>query len=75
MDKEKLNSLIQELEKSVAKWEDRFDTWHKEIETESYAVAGDFFGHSDDCFEAGIKYGQGLAHSELLCTLKGLINE
>lgn len=74
MSKEKLNLLIQKLEDDVSKWEDKFASWHEEIETEGYAIAGDFFGHSDDCFEAGIRYGKGVAQEELLDTLKGWIN-
>jgi len=69
MNLELLNKKIEELEVEVKHFENSFESWHKEIEEEGYAIAGEFFGHSDDCFEKGTEYGVGLKSVDILAFL------
>ncbi len=67
-----VDKKIAELEAEVKYFEESFEGWHEEIEKEGYPIAGDFFGHSDDCFDMGIEYGEGLKARETLTFLKKL---
>lgn len=67
-----LNFEIEKLEKYILKgdWE-RFE---EKRESSDYDGASNYFGHDDDCFDAGTEYGMWLMSKtvlELLNKLKG----
>ena len=43
------------------------------LNSDDYVGAGDYFGHSDDCFDAGIDYGQYLSALDELDFLEKLV--
>ena len=66
---------IEGLEKYI---KGQFDNWREfeeARESMEYDGAENYFGHSDDCFDAGVEYGEWLSAQEELDFLNKLLKE
>lgn len=67
-----IDKEIERLEAFVKANSDTWESIEEDRESMNYDGAGNYFGHTDDCFDAGTSYGQWLEAKESLEFLKKL---
>ena len=67
-----LDDEICRIKKELKDGEDKWSEFEADSSSEEYDGASNYFGHSDDCFEAGTEYGKYLALRSYLIFLKSL---
>jgi len=65
---ENIDRLTRMVQSGAEQWSDFEDS----RESLDYDGAGNYFGHADDCFDAGTEYGQYLEMEETLALLNKL---
>lgn len=70
-----LEEHIERLTRMVQTGEEQWCNFEDERESLDYDGAGNYFGHAEDCFDAGTEYGQYLEMIETLELLKQIKGE
>jgi hypothetical protein len=55
---ERLDLAITNFTDYINREKEQWENWEYIQNSDDYGGAGNYFGHSDDCFDAGVEYGR-----------------